>query len=260
MNRSSLITILLLAISLASKAQVGSFRNDLAIGFNGGYQLNQISFLPKVPQDMHGGVNGGFTIRYICEKYFNMICGIQLEANYAQMGWKESILSPNDEPCISKKDDTPLSYERTINYFQIPLMAHLGFGRETKGAKFFINLGPQFGFLLNESYKSNFVITDEQGKQQLSGAFNCIPERVSSVVAQDTMAVENKFDYGITAGLGGEFSMGKAGHVLLEARYYYGLGNIYGDSKADYFARSNHSSIIFKATYLFDLMRTRKEK
>ena len=35
--------------------------------------------------------------------------------------------------------------------------------------------------------------------------------------------------------------------------YYYGLGNIYGDSKRDYFARSNHSNIVVKLAWLFDI-------
>ena len=72
------------------------------------------------------------------------------------------------------------------------------------------------------------------------------------------MSVENKFDYGIAAGLGVELSLKHVGHFLLEGRYYYGLGNIYGDTKRDYFGKSNNSSIIVKLTYLFDLNRGRK--
>ena len=67
------------------------------------------------------------------------------------------------------------------------------------------------------------------------------------------MKIENTFDYGITAGAGIEYSHPKIGHFLLEARYYYGLGNLYGDTKRDYFGRSNFGNIIIKATYLFDL-------
>ena len=70
------------------------------------------------------------------------------------------------------------------------------------------------------------------------------------------MSVENNFDYGITAGLGIEYSHPKVGHFLLEGRYYYGLGNIYGDSKRDYFGRSNFGGIYIKLTYLFDIARS----
>ena len=83
-------------------------------------------------------------------------------------------------------------------------------------------------------------------------------DRVSTVVAQDTMAVENKFDYGIAVGAGMEYTVPKVGHFLIEARYYYGLGNIYGDSKRDYFGSSNSGNIIIKAAYLFDITKTKK--
>ena len=74
------------------------------------------------------------------------------------------------------------------------------------------------------------------------------------------MAVEKKFDYGIAGGIGLEFSNRKLGHFMIEGRYYYGLGNIYGNSKSDYFGRSNFGQIVIKATYLFDLVRTKNDK
>ena len=72
------------------------------------------------------------------------------------------------------------------------------------------------------------------------------------------MAVEKKFDYGIAAGIGLEYTVPRVGHFLVEGRYYYGLGNIYGDSKRDYFGRSNFGNIILKMTYLFDITKTKK--
>ena len=72
------------------------------------------------------------------------------------------------------------------------------------------------------------------------------------------MAVEHKFDYGIAAGLGVEYSVPRVGHFLLEGRYYYGLGSIFGESKRDYFGRSNFGNIVVKMAYLFDLTRTAK--
>ena len=65
---------------------------------------------------------------------------------------------------------------------------------------------------------------------------------------------------GIAGGLGLEFSHRKLGHFMLEGRYYFGLGNIYGDSKRDYFARSNYGNIVVKLTYLFDIIKTKNDK
>ncbi len=73
------------------------------------------------------------------------------------------------------------------------------------------------------------------------------------------MDIENKFDYGIAGGAGIEFSNPHIGHFLLEGRYYYGLGNIYGNSKRDYFGKSNFGNIVIKLTYLFDVIKTKNK-
>ena len=38
-----------------------------------------------------------------------------------------------------------MAYKRTINYIQVPVFAHLAWGRETRGLNIFVNAGPQFG-------------------------------------------------------------------------------------------------------------------
>ena len=232
---------------LPAAAQVGEYRNNLSIGVNGGYVLSNVGFTPKVNQGYHGGINGGLSFRYVCEKYFTTICAVQAEVNYAQIGWKEEILDINDEPVINPLTNLPEEYSRTITYIQVPIFAHLGWGREEKGFQFFFQAGPQVGFYLGEKTKTNFDVSNAN-----------FADRVNSTVAQDTMAVENKFDYGIAAGLGLEYSHPKVGHFQIEARYYYGLGNIYGDSKKDYFGKSNFGNIMVKLTYLFDIIRTKK--
>ena len=47
---------------------------------------------------------------------------------------------------------------------------------------------------------------------------------------------------------------------MLEGRYYYGLGDIFGNSKRDYFGRSNLTNIVIKMTYLFDIHRSNNPK
>ena len=244
-----LCLLILLSAAVGASAQVGKYRNDMSIGVNGGYVLSNVGFTPKVNQTFHGGITGGFSFRYVCEKYFSTICAVQAEVNYAQIGWKEQILDVNDAPVINFVTGLPEEYSRTMNYIQIPIFAHLGWGREEKGFQFFFQAGPQIGFCLGESTKTNFNVNDAN-----------FEDRVNSVVAQDTMAVENKFDYGIAAGLGLEYSHPKVGHFQLEARYYYGLGNIYGDSKKDFFGKSNFGNIVVKLTYLFDIIRTKNRE
>lgn len=237
-----LILFLFLALPWSLFAQIGEHRNTLSVGPTAGWNITNIKFTPKVEQKGLGGFSGGVALRYTVEKYFSTICSIQLELNYAQMGWKEDIKDINNSPVINATTGAAENYSRTINYIQVPFLAHLAWGREKKGLNFFVNAGPQLGAYISESTKSNFDFDKRN-----------TADRVSSVVAQDTMKVENKFDYGIAAGLGVEYTIPKVGHFLLEGRYYYGLGNIYGDSKRDYFASSNYQTISIRLSYLFDL-------
>lgn len=217
----------LIFLSLPAIAQVGEMRNNFSVGINGGINLNSVSFTPTIKQGNLMGITGGVTARYISEKYFAMICGIQMELNYSRHGWKEEYEESTD------------SYSRTMDYVEIPLLAHLAFGKD-RGVQFFLNLGPQIGFLLSESEKYEYT-----GEEWNPG---------SRVKEQYGKMADNKFDYGITGGAGFELRT-KAGNFLIEGRYYFALSDFYGNTKKDYFSRSAHSAIQAKMTYLFDLSR-----
>ncbi|MBR5803455.1 MAG: PorT family protein [Bacteroidaceae bacterium] len=219
------------SIKAQINAQITEYRNNLAVGFNGGVTFNNITFSPNVKQSFHQGIVGGFTARYISEKYFSMICGLQVECNFSQRGWKEKI-----------EDGTRNTYQRTLNYVELPFLAHLAFGADNRGTRFFINAGPQFAFFMNDK--------EERGGQEPWDPSH----RPNNVIYQYGKAVENKLDYGITGGLGVELLTG-IGHFLFEGRYYYGLSDIYGNSKKDDFSRSGLSTIYGKVTYLFDLTK-----
>lgn len=240
------VTALLWLVPMAVSAQIGEHRDDLAVGVSAGYQLSSVGFLPKVPQVQHGGITGGVSMRYVCEKYYSTICSVYAEFNFTQMGWKEDILDAHDQKVINPATSKAEEYSRTINYVQVPVFAHLAWGRETKGANFFFQAGPQFGFCLGESTSCNFDTSQPN-----------LTDRANKTVNQYSMEVEKKFDYGIAGGIGIEYSVPALGHFLLEGRYYYGLGNIYGSSKRDYFGVSNYQGITVKLTYLFDLKKTK---
>lgn len=226
--KSILATLLLLITCLGNiQAQVGEQRHNFALGINGGINLNSVSFSPTVRQKNVMGLNGGITARYISERYFKMICGAQLEVNFSQHGWSEYY-----------QDYPQLQYTRKMNYVEIPFLAHLAFGKEKRGIQFFVHAGPQIGFFLSDSR------TQSGDWENYSGI----------TVEQHDMDVENKFDYGITAGLGVELKTG-AGNFLLEGRYYYALSDFYHSTKKDYFSRSAHGAIVAKLTYLFDLVK-----
>lgn len=240
-----IILLLLTAACITSvHAQVGELRNDFAFGVNGGVVMDRISFDPTIPQTWKVGTSFGLTGRYTCERYFGMVCAVQMELNYAQMGWKE---------VASVDFNSNDTYMRTINYFQVPLLAHLRFGKEYNGVSAFLALGPQIGFAISESSKrggdwATTDFTEEELKHR----------RPNQITEQYKLGVQNKFDYGITGGLGIELTKPRLGHLCLEGRYYFGLSDIFDNGKSDRFGRSAHGAIYGKVTYLFDIKQLRQ--
>ncbi len=218
-----IFVLLMLTFTAGSRAQIEKPRNILEIGFSGGLNLNRMEFQPTIRQHLAQGANGGLNIRYTSEKYFSMICAAQLEVNFSQRGWIEDF-----------DDGTSDNYSRLMNYIEVPLFAHLSWGKEERGFQFFINLGPQLGFFINESesYKGNWDVANR-------------PVSIRPVYGKE---VENKFDYGIAGGLGVELKT-KIGNFFIEGRYYYGLADIFGNSKTDDFGRSANTTITARIGY-----------
>ena len=236
MRQSAILWILLFVAFLMPHrlfAQVGEHRSDLALGVNGGLSMNRISFQPTIKQNYKMGETFGLTFRYTCEKYFAAICAITAEVNYANMGWKELIETSED------------TYSRDMRYVQVPIFARLGWGRERRGFQFFLQAGPQFGYCFGETeHKSDPWYGDNAYTR---------PNRVNQ---QYGKMAENTFEYGIAGGGGIEFS-GKFGHIILDARYFFALSDIYHNGKKDDFGRSANGPIQVKLAYLFDLRRTK---
>ena len=114
MKNYKYIGILVLAwlFTLPATAQLGEERHNFAVGINGGLNMNSVSFDPKIKQNTLNGMEMGVTMRY----------------------------------------GSGNTYSRTMNYVEIPLLAHLAFGKDAlnRGVKFFINAGPQIGFFLSD--------------------------------------------------------------------------------------------------------------
>ncbi len=203
-------------------AQRSDYRPEFTVGIKGGTTLSSVAFTPTVTQSLLLGYTGGVSVRYIEEKFFGLIA----EVNYTQCGWKETF------------EDDPYKYSRSLDYVTIPFLTHFFFGnRVVRG---FINAGPQVGFLLNSSYKSNFDI-------------NNLPEfsQKSKVKEIYTMEIANSFDYGITGGAGIEFRIKRKHGIVLEGRYYYGLGDIFKNRKKDVFSASHNQIITVSLGYLY---------
>jgi hypothetical protein len=227
---SALFCILL---STSLFAQVGELRSNLAVGFNGGYNLSKVDFSPTIKQNLHPGLTGGFTLRYTSEKYFALICAAQLEVNFAQRGWNELI-----------DDGSNNTYSRTTNYIEVPFFAHLGWGKEERGLQFFINAGPQLGLYLSDN--EHYGFTKEYPWD--------VTHRPNGITEQYGKQVENTFEYGIAGGAGLELKT-RIGNFIIEGRYFFGLSDMFGNSKADPFGRSANTTITGKISYLIDITK-----
>lgn len=231
-----LLLILFLLISTFAHAQIGDYRNDLCVGVSAGMTMNQMGFDPIINQKYHMAPTVGLTLRYTSEKFLSAYCALQVELNYARLGWTEDVLDSNSQPL-------PDSFKRNLDYLQLPFLARLAWGREHRGMMFYFLVGPQIAYCISES-------TERSEQWTLNAAGN--PDRPNNLYAQYTLPVKHKFDYGITGGIGVELNT-KLGHFLLEGRYYYGLSDVFGNAKKDIFSRSNHGAIVAKLSYLFDV-------
>lgn len=201
------------------------YRPHITVGVHGGVAVSQMSFSPSIPQKWPVGAIVGVQARYAEEKLF----GIIAELNLVQRGWKETF-----------KNDPSLQYSRTLNYISLPIMTHINFGSDR--VRGFVNLGPEFSYMAGQTISSNFDYVNPG---------DLIPK--TRRYHQMSMDVKNRFDYGITACLGCEMWVRPRNSVYIEARFYYGLGNIFPASKSDEFSASRCMNICATVGYNFRL-------
>lgn len=221
-----LVRTLLLTAAIASGVGYASaqthYASNVSLGVKGGIDLSRVTFTPSVKQNFAMGMNAGVTFRYIEENHFGLIAEVNLE----QRGWSENF------------EEYPYEYTRTLNYVQIPFLAHIYFGRR---GRFFFNAGPEIGFMIGVSTSANFDYHN----------LSSIKDFPIRTTYQYEMAAENKVDFGISAGLGGEFSLNKRHSIYIEGRFYYGLGNVLKSGRTENFRGSNSMSIMASIGYWF---------
>jgi len=205
-------------------SQADKFTPEWSYGLNSGLTLSKVGFNSyiNVPQESFRQFSGGATVRYISENHF----GIQAELNYSMRGWKE------------RTDTVHLNlYTRSVSYLELPFLTHIYFNLG-KQIRMVFNLGPQIGLYIGEKEieKEIVEIIEIEGKEQ-------------SVPYYDTR-IQRSFDYGLKGTMGLEFRT-KVGSFVLDGRYYFGLSDIFNNTKADLFQASNNQVIGVNLTYFF---------
>ena len=205
-------------------SQTNTFASEWGYGINGGFTFSKIGFNSSisVPQELFRQFSGGITVRYISESHF----GIQGELNYSQRGWKE------------RTDTVHLNrYSRSIAYLEFPVMTHIYFNLG-KSVRLIFNLGPQIGYYISEKEIEREIIDFKRDKYD--------PDKPSYY----DIPVQHAFDYGLKGTMGFEFRT-KAGSFILDGRYYFGLSDVFSNTKSDPFQASHNQITGVNLTYLF---------
>lgn len=178
---------------------------EIYLGLHGGVAASTVQFSPSIDNmsPITKACNLGPTGGLVFRYAGQKYCGLQLDVNYLECGWQE------------KNDDA--RYNRKLRYIEVPFMMHLYFGKQS--GRGFINVGPQIGY----------CFWDDGGKG----------EQIGKEKAQ-YQPIDNRFDWGVAAGLGGYFRSRNAGIYEIEARFHYSLGNIFSNSSGSSFRNGSN--------------------
>lgn len=228
-KRNILFILFFIGLVTGANGQTKKFEPEWNVGIGFGPTFSSVDFQTglgsaKLATKSKQQYFGGVAIRYLSEKNLGFIA----ELNYSQQGW--------DQDFSGVPEYESFSHSHQLTYLEMPLLTHIYFGRKVR---VIINLGPKLGYLISEKEEMNESLANYLSSGNMSKNF---------VTHQYYRDAEKKIDYGIMAGLGLEFRTG-IGNFSLEGRYVFGLGDIYNNSKADYFPRSANRVISAKLTY-----------
>lgn len=212
------IVALLMSVAIGGMALAQTrIPREVHLGVIGGVNNSEYTFAPKISQLSVNGYTFGVAARYIEETYF----GLQAELLLTRRGFADDFKEAED-----------IYYTRYLTYLELPVMAHVYFPMGKHNEVSF-DAGPKFGLYL----------FDAEDKLLPEG-FGITGQYANYRTKHHELPIEgnHRVDYGIQAGLGYEFKFDKMS-VMLQGRYYYGLGNLWPDSKADDFEQSSVQSI-----------------
>lgn len=204
MKKLFLIGLFLLGVFQYSQAQVNKPDHRWSIGIKSG---STFSFMtrtnepyslerPSIKGNIVQGYTGGLSIQYFAESNF----ALQIEGFYMQKGWRERFVDT-----LTGNFTDSLFYEVTLNYIEVPIMAHGYVGK--KNVRIFLDGGLYLSYLLSYDTRQEPSIANEQ------------------ITYTMRMQNANRLDLGIR-GAGGFEVATKVGTFQLGASYDFGLGSV----------------------------------
>ena len=209
-------TIFILLLSCFRIQAQENFKPETTIGIRQGINVSRVNFNPAISQNITTGYLGGLVFKHISQESL----GIQIELNFSQQGWNETM-------------DSTFSYFRRLNSINLPLMTHIVLG--TAKTNFFINLGPSLTYLISEKENLKLDITkDEQIYYRKK--------------------IDNRLEYGLCAGLG-LVKTTPIGSFQIECRFNQSLTDIFKQASEPSVLSSKMQTVELSISYLIDFRK-----
>ncbi len=214
LKRLLVISIIIILIKSVVFGQDQDFKPIYSFGIKQGVSYSSVNFSPGINQGLTFGYQGGLVYKFQNEKLF----ALQLELNYTQKGWTESLDTINN------------SYNRKMSYIELPLITQVVLGKRPK-LKYYLNLGTSFAYLLSE--KEDLVVNNEIYRKEYYDK-----------------PIEKKFDYSVLGELGLTYYTG-IGEFQLGVRYQLTFTDLFDSTDETVFDNSQNQLWNLSISYFF---------
>lgn len=187
-----------------------SFQSSTSFGINSGVNLSRGSFNPSIKQNLYIANSTGFIFRHVSEPHI----GLQVEVNIGQKGWIEN-------------RDTVGNYTRRLQVIDIPAMAVFILGK--KKLRLAIAIGPYITYRRKE--KETFGFTDTTYFRDYY-----------------SKPLENKWEFGITGGLGIEVHT-RIGIFALRGSFSHGLTNLFPLNVPEFYYEDSRLQVVHAGVF-----------
>ena len=209
----------LIALSLSMTIVRGQ-KNKFDVGVEGSPSLTFIRYYFPFPEKIFPiiGFSGGFFLQYNFPKTFSLRTNIDFE--------KKGTI---DKVTLSDVSGNSVntSFHFNFDYLVMPVLFRATFGKKIN---YFINAGPYVGYLINQTFKYNYL-----NKTNITNYTNSY----------------NRFDAGITTGLGISIPVKEKILISCEIRNNIGLSNLVKDPTDSYpnKIKTNSTNLLIGFTY-----------
>jgi hypothetical protein len=197
-------------------------QTGFSVGFKAGYGYSQYFFRNFVEQNFVPVNQYGLVISQMNKKNF----GIEIDMLYTQKAWEEKFISGYSKQVL-------------INYLEFPFLSSYKLGKNKSGLLFYGGMHISYALSIDSL---------NQG----------IPAEADSSIIQYAPFEYNKFNYGLTGGIGYQLNLGR-NIFQLQLMYSQGLQNLFERDYSKIY-RSLNQNLYLNFIYKVSLVKRKKEK